>query len=164
MNTLIKILPLIMCVVFLAGCNITRATIDNQKPASTTECPLMGNTPDPNKHDEALKQAGKDIYYYISSSDSTHCTVHIVTMSCTQMTYGKAYYIEKKYDDGYKQLEWKTAPAFIEIACIIKTDEPVNEKYSWEKFLGKLESGEYRIVTDFYRDGEKITAYFEFTV
>lgn len=162
MNTFIKILPLIMCIVFLAGCQIMNS--DTKKSLITTECPLTGNTSNPDAYDTSLKKAGEDIYYYVSSLDSTHCTVHIVSMSCTSMTYGKAFYVEKKYHDGYKKLQWKTDVAFIEIACIIEADTPVDEKYSWEKSLGNLEKGDYRIVTDFYRNSEKITAYFEFTI
>lgn len=158
MNILLKILPVVLCLCFLCGCQMTEKQASTQ---NSTECPLTGTTPDPSFN---LKTAGTDIYYYINSSSATGCQVHIVSMSCQAMSFGKAYYIEKKTDGEYKRLEWKEEPFFIEIAMLITTDSPCDEGYNWEKYLGSLEKGEYRIVTDFYRNGEKITAYFEFTV
>ena len=157
MNILLKILPLVLCLCFLAGCQ----SVAQKSEGNQTECPLTGTTPDPSFN---LKEAGTDIYYYINSSSATECEVHIVSMSCAEMVFGKAYHIEKKLGGEYKKLEWKEDPFFIEIAMIITSDTPYDEKYNWEKYLGALDTGEYRIATDFYRNSEKITAYFEFCI
>ena len=161
MNIFIKILPLLLCIIFLVGCEeVANHQID--LPPETT-CPLTGNTPPPTKGDNLLP-AGTDIYYTVLSASDTECTVKILTMSCSGMTFGEAYYIEKEVDGVFTKLEWKTDAYFIEIAYLINSDQPVEKTYKWENYFGKLEKGKYRIVTDFYRNSEKITAYFEFEI
>lgn len=161
MNILIKILPLILCLCFLAGCNTCNCNENTGAPQIT--CNLSGTTPVP-QDDITYKFAGTDIYYALLSSSSTECKINITTVSCAQMTFGEMYHIEKLVDGSFEKVEWKNEAYFNEIAYLIRTDEPVEKTYKWEPFLGELESGTYHIVTDFYRDGEKINARFEFTV
>lgn len=159
MNTLVKILPLLLCIIFLVGCEkVSNHQID--LPLENT-CPLVNNTP---STEEELKNGGTDIYYKILSATQTECKVKIIVMSCTEMTCGNGFYLEKEVDGAFEKVEWKNEAYFYEIAYLVKSDEPLEMTYSWKDFLGELEKGKYRIVTDFYRDGEKITAYFQFEV
>ena len=159
MNTLIKILPLLLCIIFLVGCEkVGNHQID--LPPETT-CPLVNNTP---STEEELKNGGTDIYYKILSATNTECKVKIIVMSCTEMTCGKAFYLEKEVNGAFEKVEWKNEAYFHALAYLVKSDEPLEMTYSWKDFLGELEKGKYRIATDFYRDGEKITAYFQFEV
>ena len=159
MNTLIKILPLLLCIIFLVGCEeVGNHQID--LPLENT-CPLVNNTP---STEEELKNGGTDIYYKILSATQTECKVKIIVMSCTDMTCGKAFYLEKEVDGAFEKVEWKYEAYFHELAYLVKSDEPLEMTYSWKDFLGELEKGKYRIVTDFYRDGENITAYFELEI
>ncbi len=167
MSVLIKILPLILCICFLIGCNQVSNQTSNEtvNPDSTVEntCQLTGTTPVPQEN-LSYEVAGTDIYYATLSSSSTHLTVNILTMSCSEMIFGNYYHIEKEVDGEFKKVEWKNEAIFTDIAYIITSEAPIEKTYNWEYFLGELEGGNYRIVTDFYRDGEKITAYFNFLV
>ncbi len=151
MNILLKILPIILCMCFLVGCQVA--------DAQTGDGSSCGMTPDPS---ENLIKAGEEVYYVINSLSRTGCEIHIVSMSCSRLTFVKPYYMEKKVGEEFERLEWKEEPVFVEIAMLIDSDNPADEKYSWDKYLGKLDDGTYRIVTDFYCNGEKRTAYFEF--
>lgn len=161
MNIFIKILPLILCLCFLAGCNTCNCNEDTGTPQKADS---LSDTTPVLQNDLTYNLAGTDIYYAVLSSSSTECKINITTVNITQMTFGEMYHIERLVDGKFEKLEWKNEPIFIEIAYLISTDKPVEKTYKWEPFLGELESGTYRIVTDFYRDGEKITAYFEFTI
>lgn len=161
MNAFIKILPFLLCIIFLVGCNQVSSN-ETLLPPETT-CPLTGNTPQPDSEGHLLP-AGTDIYYTVLSLSNTECKVKIVTMSCSHMTFGEAYYVEKEVDGVFKKLDWKTEVFFHELAYLIKSDQPYEKTYKWKDYLGELEKGKYRIVTDFYRESEKITAYFEFEI
>ncbi len=164
MNIFIKILPLILCLCFLAGCSKCNCDDDMQSQALQRADSLSNTTPVP-QDDITYKLAGTDIYYAVLSSSSTECKINITTVNSIQITFGEMYHIERLVDGKFEKLEWKNEPVFIEIAYLIRsTDKPVEKTYKWKPFLGELESGTYRIVTDFYRDGEKINARFEFTV
>ncbi len=163
MSIFIKILPLILCLCFLAGCSKCKCDDNMQSQAPQRTGSLSDTTP-VSQDDITYKFAGTDIHYAVLSSSSTECKINIVTSNCAGMTFGEMYHIEKLVDGKFEKLEWKNEPVFIEIAYIISTDKPVEKTYKWEPFLGELDEGTYRIVTDFYRDGEKINALFEFTV
>ncbi len=162
MKSLLKILSLTLCLYFVTGCSTDN--VETLTPTATVQntCQLSGSTPPPQEN-LTYNLAGTDIYYTILSSSATHLTVNILTMSCTEMTFGESFYIEKEVDGNFEEVKWKSEVFFNAIAFIITSDQSVEKTYKWNDYLGPLESGKYRIVTDFYRNSEKITAHFEFT-
>ncbi len=126
-----------------------------------------GATTPPPRDFSGYETAGTDIYYKIYSSSDTSCTVAFDIAGTSEMTFGSAFYVEKSVDGKYEKLQWKNEPYFPSITESYnkaKPEQTIEKTYKWNDYLGSLESGKYRIVTDFYRDGKKITAHFNFTI
>lgn len=150
MRKLFIIMLLIISIGTLNGCNSIKELDSNKLEKSIYE----------------ISEQSKDITIAVKEKDLTveteSVTLIFTNLSDEDYIYGAEPHLEVKIDDNWYVLPTLENVAWDEIAYILSPRDSREVIFLIKDNYGKLNEGEYRIIKNFYSDGEPTFATVEF--
>lgn len=95
---------------------------------------------------------------------NTSATIIITNHIDESFSYGEPYHLEKKVDGTWYILEPDEELNFILPVYQLDANTSIEKDYNWEYGYGKLDKGDYRLVTDIFNEKDNIYIAAEFTI